>query len=153
MTDSHPSSAGKRIGVLAGLALASFTVGAIVGYMNGSSGAAGNSERALRWSIQTGFLFLGMIIFITMLGTTVLTKLNVPPMIGWAILFGLAFSIMSGGGVLLGMDDRAFVSQTIGGLLTGAIIGAIAGPIIEKNQSRLVEKPNSDKNSNSDETT
>lgn len=81
------------------------------------------------------------------------SQLTLPPMIGWAILFGLGFAIMSGGGILLGMNDKAFVAQTASGLLFGGIIGAIAGPIILRSQSRLARKSDSKSNTEAEQTT
>ncbi len=72
-----------------------------------------------------------MMVLIAFLGTVVLPRVNVPPRISWAIIIGLSFAIMNGGGVLLGMSDKEFVSEVFGGLLFGGMIGAAAGPYMQ----------------------
>jgi hypothetical protein len=152
MTDSHGSSL-KGLTILAGLALGAFAVGAIIGYIDGSSGDDGSGDRGLNWAIRTGFLLLGMMVSISILGTVMFSKLDLPPMIGWAMIFGLGFAIMNGGGVILGMNDKDFVSQTVSGLLFGGIIGAIAGPIIQRNQSRRAQQSDTESNAETKQTT
>jgi hypothetical protein len=52
---------------------------------------------------------------------------------------GLSFAIMTGGGILLGMNDKIFWSETIKQFLLGSIVGAIAGPLIQRNQMRRIQ--------------
>ena len=79
-------------------------------------------------------------------GGVVLTKLRLPAFIGWAFVMGLAFAIMNGGGILLGMSDKVFWLETIKGFLFGAIVGAISGPLIHRIQVRRTQttQPNSE---------
>jgi hypothetical protein len=87
------------------------------------------------------------------LGGLILSKLQLPAFIGWAFAMGLAFAIMNGGGVLLGMNDKELWSETIKGFLGGALIGAITGPIIQRNQSRRIQKAQSDSETSTDQNT
>ena len=74
--------------------------------------------------------------FLGIFSGVVLTKLKLPAFIGWAFVMGLAFVIMNGGGILLGISDKVFWLETIKGVFFGAIIGAIAGPLIHRIQMR-----------------
>lgn len=47
MTASETPSKPRQITTLAGLVLAAFAAGAVIGYVNGSSGDDGNSTRAI----------------------------------------------------------------------------------------------------------
>ncbi|MHC4878920.1 MAG: hypothetical protein ACYTGL_20915 [Planctomycetota bacterium] len=153
MTAPETPSKLKQVTVLAGLTLAAFAAGAVIGYVNGSSGDDGNSTRAIDWAVRTGVLLLGMMACISFLGSAVLSRLKTPPVVGWALLFGLGFSIMSGGGVLLGMNDKEFVSETFGGLLWGGILGAIAGPIIQRNNQALESRDSASESGSEDTST
>lgn len=78
--------------------------------------------------------------FLGIFSGVVLTKLKLPAFIGWAFVMGFAFVIMNGGGILLGMSEKAFWLETIKGFFFGAIIGAIAGPLIHRIQMRRIQR-------------
>ena len=122
--------------VLGGLGLAIFVVGAILGYFQGAFGEGGNADQGFDWAVKTGLLLVAMSAFLGIFSGVVLTKLKLPAFIGWALVMGLAFAIMNGGGILLGISDKVFWLETIKGVFFGAIIGAIAGPLIHRIQMR-----------------
>ena len=122
--------------VICGLGLAIFIVGAILGFCQGAFGEGGDTEQGFDWAVKTGLLMVAMSALLGVFGGTVLSKLRLPAFISWAFLMGLAFAIMNGGEILLGMSDRAFWPETIKGFLLGAIIGGIAGPLIQRIQMR-----------------
>ena len=140
--------------ILCGLGAAIFLVGAVIGYCRGAFGDEGTAEQGFDWAIKTGLLLVAMSAILGVFGGLILSKLQLPAFIGWAFVMGLAFAIMNGGGVLLGMNDNSLWPQTIKGFLGGALVGAIAGPIIQRNQSRRFQKtrPNSETSANQNTT-
>ena len=125
--------------VLCGLGLAIFVVGAILGYCKGALGEGGNADQGFDWAVKTGLLLVTMSALLGIFGGVVLTKLRLPAFIGWAFVMGLAFAIMNGGGILLGMSDKVFWLETIKGFFFGAIVGTIAGPLIQRIQVRRIQ--------------
>jgi membrane associated rhomboid family serine protease len=142
-----------RAAVLCGLAAAIFLVGATIGYCRGAFGDGGSAERGFDWAIKTGILLLATSAIIGVLGGLghlILSKLQLPEILRWAFLFGVAYAIMSGimtgGGDFLGMNDnsprmndKSLWLEAIKGFLGGALVGAIVGL---KLQSRLIQKYN-----------
>ena len=131
---------------LCGLGVTIFTVGAVLGYFRGAFGDGGTTEQGFDWAVKTGLLSVAMVAALGLLGGFILSKIQLPSYIHWALLMGLAFAIQNGGGVLLGMNEKEFWRETISGFLMGALVGAIAGPIILRNLSRRIQKtlPNSE---------
>ena len=125
--------------VLCGLGLAIFIVGAVLGYCQGAFGEGGGAEQGFDCAVKTGLLLVAMSAFLGVFGGIVLSKLRLPAFIGWALVMGLAFAIMNGGGILLGMNDKVFWPEIIKGFLFGAIVGAIAGAIIQRIQVRRIQ--------------
>lgn len=126
----------KGAAILCGLGFSIFIVGAVMGYCEGAFGEKGNAEQGFDWAVKTGLLLVAMSTFLGVFGGIVLSKLRLPAFIAWAFVMGLAFAIMNGGGVLLGMSEKAFWPETIKEFLLGALVGAIAGPFIHRNQMR-----------------
>lgn len=137
MATPRDTSLLRSILVLAGLVLAAWTIGALIGYFDGATGDGGSTERGIHRGVRTGFLLLAMMLFVSVLGGFLFMKVRWPPMITWAILMGLGFAFMNGGGVLMGMNDQPFLWTTGKGFLSGAFIGAIAAPFIQRTQGRL----------------
>jgi hypothetical protein len=54
----------------------------------------------------------------------------------WALVMALAFAIQNGGSVVLGMSRKEFWPETFRGLLFGAVLGGIMGPILRRVQSQ-----------------
>lgn len=125
--------------VLCGLGLAIFVVGAILGYCQGAFGEGGNADQGFDWAVKNGLLLVAMSAFLGIFGGVVLARLRLPAFISWAFVMGLAFAIMNGGGILLGMSDKVFWLETIKGFLFGAFVGAIAGPLIQRIQQRRIQ--------------
>lgn len=140
--------------VLCSLGLAIFVVGGILGYCQGAFGEKGGAEQGFDWAVKTGLLLLAMSAFLGIFGGVVLSKLRLPAFIGWAFVMGLAYAIMNGGGIFLGMSDKAFWPETIKGFFFGAIVGAIAGPLIHRSQMRRIQtaRLNSQASSDSQKT-
>ncbi len=126
--------------VFSGLGVTIFLVGAVIGYCRGAFGDGGTAAQGFGWAINTGVLLVGMSAIIGVPGGLLFSRLQLPAFIGWAFVMGLAFATMNGGGVLLGMNDNEFWPETIKGILLGALIGAIAGPIIQRIQLRRIKK-------------
>lgn len=127
------------VAVICGLGLAIFIVGAILGYCQGAFGEGSSAEKGFDWAVKTGLLLVAMSAFLGVFGGLVLSKLRLPAFLGWAFVMGLAFAIMNGGGIVLGMNDKAFWPETIKGILFGAFVGAIAGPLIQRIQMRQIQ--------------
>ena len=140
MTKSAKYSWIVSAAILSGLGIAIFIVGAALGYCQGVFGDEGTAEKGFDWAVKTGFLFVAMSAILGVFGGLVLSKLRLPAFIGWAVVMGLAFATMNGGGILLGMSNKAFWPETIKGFFFGAIVGAIAGPLIQRSQMRLSQK-------------
>ena len=125
--------------VFCGLGLSIFIVGAVMGYCDGAFGEGGDAAQGVDWAVKNGLMLVGMSAFIGVFGAIVLSKLRLPAFISWAFVMGLSFAIMTGGGILLGMNDKIFWSETIKQFLLGSIAGAIAGPLIQRNQMRRIQ--------------
>lgn len=108
-------------------------------YCDGAFGEGGDAAQGFDWAVKNGLMLVGMSAFIGAFGAIVLTKLRLPAFISWAFVMGLSFAIMTGGGILLGMNDKIFWSETIKQFLLGSIVGAIAGPLIQRNQMRRIQ--------------
>ena len=141
------------VAVLGGLGVVIFLLGAVLGYCQGAFGDGGTAERGFDWAVKTGLLLVAMSVVLGVFGGLVLSKVRLPAFVGWAFVMGLAFAIMNGGGILLAMNDKAFWPETIKGLLFGAIVGAIAGPIIHRNQMRRLQKEQLDGKTSTDQQT
>jgi hypothetical protein len=135
MTGSPQISPLRQFAVLGGLAFAIFLVGVFIGYLRGASG-----DDAWGWAIKTGFLLLAMSTVVGVTGAILSVKLPLPPSIGWGLMMGVAFAIMNGGGVLLAIGEDEFGTRVLSGFLEGAVIGAIAGPFIDRAQKNRVQK-------------
>jgi Ni/Fe-hydrogenase subunit HybB-like protein len=122
--------------VFSGLGLSIFLVGAVMGYCDGAFRNGGDTAKGLDWALKNGLLLFGMSTFIGVFSVLVFSRLRLPAFIGWAFVMGLSFAIMTGGGILLGMNDKAFWPETIKQFILGTIVGAIAGPLIQRNQMR-----------------
>jgi len=140
MNETITSSSIVSAARLCGLGFAMFLIGAVMGYCRGALGDGGTTEQGFDWAVKTGLLLVAMSAALGVLGGFILSKIQLPSYIHWSFLMGLAFAIMNGGGVLLGMNEKEFWPETISGSLLGALVGAIAGPIILRNQSRRIQK-------------
>jgi len=133
----------KGAAVFSGLGVAIFLVGAVIGYCRGAFGDGGIAAQGFGWAIKTGLLSVAMSAMSAILGVLgglLSSRLQLHAFIGWAFWMGLAFAIMNGGGTLLGMNDNEFWPETIKRTLQGALIGAIAVQIIQRNQLRRIKK-------------
>ncbi len=153
MTEARNRSPIVGAAVLGGLGAAIFLVGAVLGYCQGAFGEGGTAEKGFDWAVKTGLLLVAMSIVLGVFGGLILSKLRLPAFVGWAFVMGLAFAIMNGGGILLAMSDKAFWPETVKGLLFGAIVGAIAGPLIHRNQMRRLQKGQLDGETSTDQQT
>lgn len=117
-----------------------FLVGALLGYCQGALGSEGSAERGFDWAVKTGLLLVVMSTVAGGIGALAFSWLRLPAFIGWALVMGLTFAIMNGGGVLLGVNEKEFWPETLGGLLQGVVVGAIAGPLIQRVQARRIQK-------------
>ena len=151
MSDSTHRSWLVSATVFGGLGVAIFLVGAVLGYCRGAFGDDGTPERGFDWAVKTGLLLVAMSGVLGVVGGLILSKLKLPPLIAYAIVMGLAFAIMGGGGVLLGMSDKSLAAETIMGFIQGAIVGAISGPIIHRRQLRQVQQTQHDGKAASDQ--
>lgn len=134
---NESGSAAKNGGLLAlsvGL-LIILAVGALLGFCRGALGDGGSTSQGMDWAIKTGLLYVVMSVTVGLFASLVLSRTKrVPAIVGWALAFSLAFGMMKAGEVVLGMNDEEFWPTTLTGMLEGAVIGAIAGPLIERNQ-------------------
>lgn len=131
MTESQKKPPKQFAGLAA--AIGAFIAGAALGCINGFAGDEGSSTRAIDWSIRTGFLLAGMMVFLIILAARLLPRAD--PRVGWGIIFGLGFVIMGGGGVALGMSDKDLTSEVLGGIIWGGAIGAAGGPFLHQVRS------------------
>jgi predicted permease len=135
-TNRKPRSWHQGLLALGVLGLAIFAAGAVIGYCRGALREGGSHEMGLAWAAKTGVLLLLMSATIGVFGGLILSRISLPSYLGWAIMFSIAFAMMNGGGVIMGIGDADFWPSTIAGLLQGAVIGAIAGPLIQRSQKR-----------------
>jgi hypothetical protein len=108
-----------------------------MGYLKGAHGEGGTVDRGMAWAFKTGFLLLTMSVVIGVFGGAVLSRVKMPDWMAWALVMALAFAIQNGGSVVLGMSRKEFWPETFRGLLFGAVLGGIMGPI----QRRIQSKP------------
>ncbi|MGV3483109.1 MAG: hypothetical protein ACO1RT_01685 [Planctomycetaceae bacterium] len=138
--------------VFCGLGAAIFLLGAVIGYCRGAFGDEGTAARGFDWAVKTGLLVVAMSATLGVLGGFVFSKLQPPAFVGWAFVIGLAFAIMNGGGVLLGMNEKELWPEIIKGFLGGALVGAISGSISQRNHLRRVQKTQFDTETSTDPT-
>lgn len=119
MNETITSSSIVSAAHLCGLGFAMFLIGAVMGYCRGAFGDGGTTEQGFDWAVKTGLLLVAMSAALGVLGGFILSKIQLPSYIHWSFLMGLAFAIMNGGGVLLGMNEKEFWPETISGSLLG----------------------------------